>query len=239
MKWIFYSLMLANLVNAALNLWAQEAGGGSTSENAGNIAFRASSSRDSGFEQKGARILLLSEALMSSNKSLGEMVLEQPTLVAAADEFKSCLGLGPFENVISVQAVAKRLKAIGYTVEMTAVDTRTGESDYRVMMPPLNSQQEAFRRLRELKSRGIDSSVITKGVNVRGISLGVFASNGLAEDYRQELIGLGYEALLDVLPRVNRGYWIQISQGMFPKKLLLNVAAEFIEVEVTETGCMN
>jgi len=239
MKWIFYSLLLANLVNMALNLWSQEAGGGSTIANAGNIALKTSSPPDSDFEQKGPRILLLSEALKSSNKSPGEMVLEQPTLVAAADEFNSCLGLGPFENVISVQAVAKRLKAIGYAVEMTAVDKRTGESDYMVVMPPLNSQQEAFRRLRELKSRGIDSSVITKGLDVQGISLGVFASNGAAEDYQQELIGLGYKARLEVLPRVNRGYWVQISQGMFPEKLLLNVAAEFIEVEVTETGCMN
>ena len=239
MKWIFYSLLLANLVNMALSLWAQKVGGGSATENAGNIAFRASSCRDSGFEQKGANMKLSSGALMSSNRTRGEMVLKQPTLVAAADEFKSCLGLGPFENVISVQRVAKRLKAIGYNIEMTAVDTRTGESDYRVMMPSLGSQQEAFRRFRELKSRGIDSFVITKGLDAGGISLGVFASNEPAEDYREKLIGLGYKVLLDVLPRVNRSYWIQISQEMFPEKFLLNVAAEFIGVEVTETGCMN
>ena len=239
MKWVFSALLFANLAYMALNLWVQEAEIMSTTENAGNIASKTSSSWASGFEQRGARIVLLSEARKSSNKSPGKMVLEQPKLVAAADEFNSCLGLGPFENVISVQGVAKRLKTFGYNIEMTAVDTHTGESDYRVVMPPLSSQREAFRKLRELKSRGIDSSIITKGLNVQGISLGVFASNGSAEDYRQELIGLGYEVLLDVLPRVNRGYWVQISQGIFPEKLLLDVAAEFIEVEVTETGCMN
>jgi hypothetical protein len=42
-----------------------------------------------------------------------------------------------------------------------------------------------------------------------------------------------------VIPRVNRGYWVQISQEIFPEALLSEIAAEFIEVEVTETGCMN
>ena len=80
--------------------------------------------------------------------------------------------------IVSARDVAERLKAIGYIVEMTAVDKPTGESDYRVVMPPLSSRQEVFRRHRELKSRGIDSFVITKGVDAQGISLGVFSSNG-------------------------------------------------------------
>jgi hypothetical protein len=69
--------------------------------------------------------------------------------------------------------------------------------------------------------------------------LGVFSSNGAAENYRQTLIGLGYDVLVKVIPRVNRGYWVQISQEKFPEALLLEVAAEFIEVEVAETDCMN
>jgi hypothetical protein len=159
--------------------------------------------------------------------------------VAAADELKSCMGLGPFENVISAQDVAERLKAIGYTVETTAVDKPTGESDYRVVMRPLSSKQEVFRRHREFKSRDIKSFVITKGVDAQGISLGVFSSNGAAENYRQALIGLGYDVLVKVIPRVNRGYWVQISQEIFSEALLSEIAAEFIEVEVTETGCMD
>ena len=238
MKLFVYSLLLANLVYMALNLWSQGAGRVSRAEVASSGAFKNSRSGLYGFEGKSDRILLLSEAIEPGDKSTVEVTL-QPTLVAAADDLKSCMGLGPFENVISAQGVAERLKAIGYNLEMTAVDTFTGESDYRVVMPPLSSQQEAFRRLRELKTRGIDSFAITKGVHARGISLGVFSSNGSAEDYRKVLIGLGYDVLLDVLPRASRGYWLQISSGMFPQELLLEVAAEFIGVEVAETGCMD
>ena len=159
--------------------------------------------------------------------------------VAAADDLKSCMGLGPFENIIPAQDIAERLKAIGYTVEMTAVDKPTGESDYRVLLPPLSSLQEVYRRHREFKSRGIDSFVITKGVDAQGISLGVFSSSGAAENYRRTLFSLGYDVLVKVIPRVNRGYWVQISQETFPEALLSELDAEFSEVEVTETACTN
>jgi hypothetical protein len=237
-KWFFCSLLLGNLVYIALNLWGEEAGMFSKAELAGDSAFKTSSSGPYGFEKRGSRILLFSEDIQLGDKSTVEVAL-QPTLVGAANALNTCMGLGPFENVISAQGVAKRLEAIGYHIEMTAVNTFTGESDYRVVMLPLSSRQEAFRRLRELKTRGIDSFAITKGVYAQGISLGVFSSNGSAEDYRQKLIGLGYEVLLDVLPRVSRGYWVQLSSEMFPQELLLDVAAEFIGVEVAETGCMN
>ena len=226
MKWIFYSLLLANLAYMALNL-------------SGEGTPRVGATVNAGFEQKGTRALFLLQDSPRGNKSTLVAVMEQPTLVAAADELKSCMGLGPFENIISAQDVAERLKAIGYTVEMTAVDKPTGESDYRVVMPPLSSRQEVFRRHREFKSRDIDSFVITKGVDAQGISLGVFSSNGAAENYRQALIGLGYDVIVKVIPRVNRGYWVQISQEIFPEALLSEIVAEFIEVEVTETGCMN
>lgn len=231
MKWIFYSLLLANLAYMALSLWGEE-----------SVNVRMSANNGAGaasVEQKDARILFLSEVSQSGDEPEKAPVLEQPTLVAAGDETKSCMGLGPFENVISAQEVAERVSAIGYAVEMTAVDTPTGESDYRVVMPPLSSLQEAFRKLREFKSRNIDSYVITQGEDAQGISLGVFSSTSTAEDYRQELISLGYEVSVKVIPRVNRGYWVQIGREMFPEALLLEVTAKFDEVEVTETGCMN
>ena len=239
MKWFFNLLLLANLVDTEVNLWAQEAWMVSSNEITGSSFFKTSSSGAFGFEGQGARILLFSEVSQSGNKAGVEVVLEQPTLVASADEFKSCLRLGPFANIISAQGVAERLEGIGRMVELTAVDTRTGASDYRVVMPPLSSQQEAFRRVRELKSRGIDSFVITQGADARGISLGVFSSSKRAEAYRQSLVGRGYEVLLDALPRVSRGYWVNIGQGMFPEELRLDVEAEFFGVEGTETGCMN
>ena len=203
-----------------------------------NKAFKNSSSLIYGFEEKGGRIQSLSKPIQAGDKTNVKVAL-QATPVHAVDDFKSCAGLGPFGNVISAQGVAERLGAIGYKVEITAVDTFTGKSDYRVVMLPLSSRQGAFRRLRELKTRGIDSFAITKGAYAGGLSLGLFSSNGPAEDYRQVLIELGYDVLLHVLPRVSRSYWVRIGSEIFPRELLLEVAAEFIGVEVAETGCMN
>ena len=236
MKWIFYSLLLANLAYMVLSLsGAGTARVGDTGAGVGQNA----DPRGSGFEQKSTRTLVLLKDSHPGNKPIPVAVIEQPRLVAAEDGLEPCVGLGRFENILSAQDVAERLKAIGYRVEMTAVDKPNGEFDYRVVMPPMSSQQEVYRRHREFKSRGIDSFVITKGVDAQGISLGVFSSNGAAENYQQTLIGLGYDVLVKVIPRVNRGYWVQISQEKFPEALLLEVAAEFIEVEVTKTDCMN
>jgi hypothetical protein len=109
MKWFFNLLLLANLVDTEVNLWAQEAWMVSANEITGSSFFKISSSGTFGFEGQGARILLFSEVSQSGNKAGVEVVLEQPTLVASADEFKSCLRLGPFANIISAQGVAERL----------------------------------------------------------------------------------------------------------------------------------
>jgi hypothetical protein len=239
MIWICFYLLLANLAHTELSLWNQSARMLGATENIGNSAFKNSISNSSGLEEKGTGILLAREISESRMKAFEEDILWQPGLTAAKDELNFCIALGPFENVISAQIAVKRLQTMGYIVELTSVDTPTGESDYRVVMPPLSSQQEAFRRHRELKSHGIDSFVITEGLDARGISLGVFSTNGPAENYRLALAGLGYEVLLDVLPRVNRGYWVQISAGMFSEELVLEVTSQFIEVDVAETGCMN
>jgi hypothetical protein len=194
----------------ALTLWSQRTGGDIKAKVAGDSALKSSSSGAYGFEQKDSKILLPPEPIHSGDKLTVEVSL-RPTLVASDEDLKPCMELGPFENVLSAQGVAERLKSVGYNVEMTSVDTLTGESDYRVVMLPLSSQQEAFRRLRELKTLGIESFAITKGVYAQGVSLGVFSSNSSAEDYRKMLVGLGYEVLLDVLPRSSRGYWVKIS----------------------------
>ena len=237
MKWIFYTLLLANLAYLAFNLIAKATP--AVTDDSNPTMVNISPSWEAPFEERGARILFLSEAVEQENKSTLKLLPEQPTLVAPASDLKACMGLGPFENVLSAQDVAGRLNAMSYTAKMTAVDTPTGEFDYRVMLPPVSSTQEAFRKLREFKSRDIDSFVITKGVNARGISLGVFSSNGTAEDHRRALVAQGYDVHVNAIPRVNRSYWIQINQGMFPEGLLSDVATEFNQVEVTETGCMN
>ena len=85
MKWIFYSLLLANLTYMAVNLCGQGTARVGATGNAGDSVVKNASPWGSGFEQKGTRTLFLLEDNQRGNKSTLVAVMEQPTLVAAAD----------------------------------------------------------------------------------------------------------------------------------------------------------
>lgn len=119
-----------------------------------------------------------------------------------------CLALGPFSNLFDGQAVVERLESLDISAELRAVDQSTGENDYRVMIPPMPSLQDAFRKLRELKSRDVDSYVITQGKDALGISLGVFSTLEAAQAARQQRSREGYEADIVEIQRLAREFWI-------------------------------
>ena len=150
-----------------------------------------------------------------------------------------CLALGAYTSLTSAQNMAERLTAVGVEVDLRAIDDPTGDYDYRVVLPPAASLQEAFRRLRELKSRNIDSYVITQGKNSLGISLGVFSSNSAAINHQQALAKDGYPADITEIPRLMRGYWIYARDHdeRFPPGT--TDEARVSGVEITELPCLN
>lgn len=121
---------------------------------------------------------------------------------------QKCLAMGPFGDLFSGQALVRQLQAQGVFTELRAFDQATGENDYRVLIPPVDSLQDAFRKLRELKSSKIDSYVITRGQNALGISLGVFADTDAASKLQAKREKEGYEVKIVQMPRFNREYWI-------------------------------
>ncbi|MEX0943140.1 MAG: hypothetical protein WD002_11400 [Pseudomonadales bacterium] len=123
-------------------------------------------------------------------------------------EEATCLAIGPFTNLFSGQSVAEQLAALEVESELRAVDRGTGESDFRVLIPPTNSLQEAFRKLRELKSRNIDSYVITQGPDAPGISLGVFSTREAAANAQAQRLREGYTTIIVEIPRLAREFWI-------------------------------
>lgn len=140
-----------------------------------------------------------------------DQVVKNPMFMTDALE-PNCHALGPFPSVTLGQAALERLEVMDYLVELRAIDQLTGEHDYRVMIPPVASLEEAFRNLRELQSRGIDSYVITQGQDTLGISLGVFSITSAAEDVHQELGENGYETFITQIARMEREYWIFAGQ---------------------------
>ena len=76
MKWVFYSLLLANLAYMALGLWSEGVTSVGMTQNADNSSVKNSSSWRSGVEQKDTRILFLSEASRPGDKPALEAVME-------------------------------------------------------------------------------------------------------------------------------------------------------------------
>ena len=126
---------------------------------------------------------------------------------------KTCNAIGPFQDIFSGQALLNQLQAMNIKAALHAVDQPTGPNDYRVVIPPANSLQDAFRKLRELKSRNIDSYVITQGEHALAISLGLFSDEAAAKRMVAMREKQGYKADVVAIPRVNREFWVFPAPG--------------------------
>lgn len=165
---------------------------------------------DSGSET----IALLSEADRSRqsdlNRVISNPIVTRPASrdadVEAAAGF--CTALGPFATLFDAESIVQQAAALDITATMKAIDLDGGETDYRVLLPPASSVEEAFRKLRELKSLGIDSYIITQGEQAMGISLGLFSTRDAAEALRAERERQGYEVIIEALPQVERQFWV-------------------------------
>ncbi len=157
---------------------------------------------------------LVSEVDASRQQALNR-VINNPirASVEEATVPRLCTALGPFATVFDAEAALQQAAALDIAAVMRAVDEVTGETDFRVLIPPASSIEEAFRKLRELKSLGIDSYIITQGGQALGISLGVFSTREAAVSLQAERARQGYEAVVDELPQVERQFWVFDQQG--------------------------
>lgn len=247
MKWIFLSLLLGNAGYLAYRLFEAESVSlaTTTSESTSRIpsvdllSEESEASRQDEVERVLGNPLRIAKVDPSSESIASSDGLESVAIVLPVSEERHCSGLGPFANVAVAQNVSERLAALGQNVELQAIDRQMSDLDFRVVLPPLKSVQEAFRRLRELKSQDIDSYVITQGPDAQGISLGVFSSRAAADKYQGDMAGIGYRAEVKELPRISRGYWLLLRDGAFDKTIKDEVAAEFPAISVDESVCLN
>lgn len=155
-------------------------------------------------------IKLLSE-ISEDEKALAMMaVVDNPVVEAAgAQEVASCIGIGPFSDVFTGQNALEQIAALDIVATLKAVNLVTGEKDFRVLIPPATSPEEAFRKLRELQASNVDSYVITQGEYALGISLGVFSSASGAEVLQARVGSIGYNSEIIEIERQSRSYWIE------------------------------
>ena len=104
------------------------------------------------------------------------------------------------------------------------------------MIPPAASLEEAFRKLRELQSQGIDSYVITRGNDALAISLGVFSTIKAAKAAQQS--NYGYESMIAKIQRLDRSYWI-VPYGTLEvaEALMQSSIMDFSDLKITQIAC--
>jgi len=171
-----------------------------------------------------------------------EFIIKNPLVSRGDAEGQLCLGIGPFMDLFAGQSVSDQLKALNLEVELKAIDQSVGQNDYRIMIPPASTLQDAFRKLRELKSQNIDSYVITQGKDALGISLGVFSSEKSAQLAKEKLAADGYKSVLVKIPRLIREFWIfNVGQPdlNLPTEVWQNIQIGHPELTQKHVPCLN
>lgn len=200
MRWIFILLVAANL---GLLAWYMTAG----SQPSVVAVLPANDDDTSG-------ITLVGEATPEQLAPSAPVSAPEPppASVRAADEnlaptSKLCTLVGPFEEAYQGEDVARRLQALQVEAALQEIEMQ-GQMRYWVYLAPLNSSQEAFRKLRELQAAGIDSYVIPKGSLENGISFGIFSEMERARTLAEELQQKGFSVEFREEPQTYLERWV-------------------------------
>jgi hypothetical protein len=185
-------------------------------------------------------ITLVSETDQTSSAKLQELV-ERPVIVLTRPEnTNGCVVIGPFMSIHESLNVGNQLASLEFELEAKAVDLPTGEFDYRLLVPPMSSLEEAFRKLREFQASNIDSYVITAGENALGISLGVFSTRQAADIAMAKVRSEGFDGNVVEIPRLNRTYWLFNAPGLelaMNEIVWKNLTASNPDIEKRELPC--
>lgn len=204
MRWIFLFLVVANL---GLLTWFV-------------TTAPAPAARVAPLAKEGdtGSIVLLGEA----DPAQLRLVEQKPTAAATQKEAPAkgpdsrssqlCSLVGPFDEAYRGEEVARRLQALQVQAAMKEIEMQ-GQMRYWVFLAPLNSPQQAFRKLRELQAAGIDSYVIPKGSLENGISFGIFSEEERALALANELKERGFAAQYREEPQTYLERWVVVENA--------------------------
>ncbi len=121
-----------------------------------------------------------------------------------------CLSIGPFPTPAEMReamtALAPQVASIQFR-EVAGSEMR----GYRVFLADAGSREAALAQARQLAAKGVDDYyVVTAGEQQNTISLGLFRDLGNAEKRREELAGLGFQAVLEANTSDAAQWWIDV-----------------------------
>ncbi|WGL18290.1 hypothetical protein PVT68_08350 [Microbulbifer bruguierae] len=211
MRWIFLFLVVANL---ALLGWFLTSGRNPAVVSAPAI----DDDRVPGITlvgEAGPGQLAPAKAKNSRGRSGEAPVVEEKPGDGAEDKRPAgglCTMVGPFAEGYQGEDVAQRLQALDVEAALREIEMQ-GQMRYWVYLAPLNSSQEAFRKLRELQAAGVDSYVIPKGSLENGISFGIFSEMDRAKAMTADLQQRGFAAEYREEPQTYLERWVVVEGG--------------------------
>ena len=152
-----------------------------------------------------------------------------------------CEMVGPFEDSLAAEVFLERLTAIDIAAKVKALDLPAGER-YQVFLPAESTRKDALRRLAELQANKIDSYVINRGPLANSISLGLFTKKSFALAHVESMKKLGLTPKIDVIEDKVREIWVVLAQGEGAKMNNLTwnrVMEDLKELERRQNFCLD
>lgn len=199
MKWVIYTLILANL---GFGLW--------------HYRSVALSETQPQADDDNLRLVLLKEYLAEQDEPGPQ------TNVAEG----SCNTLGPFKNKADANTIRSKLDDLGIAAVRRVNKDKTRKG-FWVMIPPARQRAQARQTITELKANQIrDYFLVVSGEQTNAVSLGVFSRSELAQRRRDEIRKLGFKPAIRRIDLPLREYWLDWPQD---QQLLPEVLEDFRE----------
>ncbi|MFD2232032.1 SPOR domain-containing protein [Alkalimarinus sediminis] len=209
MRWIFLTLVLLNVLFAALELYAGIGGKGGE-----GLRYKA-------IEGSG-RLLLLRE-------------LESPGAKVASPNVevvdRLCMLAGPLRERGMAKSMISGLERYGVSGDIV-VQTISKAPNYWVYLEPFETRKAAIAKLKSLQIAKVDSYLITQGELANGISLGVFENIDSARRMLERRQGQGYDVKVTELSKTDFEYWVSID-GEYSSELDKKVTKIMDELEIS------
>ncbi|MEW7988601.1 MAG: hypothetical protein AB2794_19940 [Candidatus Thiodiazotropha endolucinida] len=160
--------------------------------------------------------------------------------IPAPDVIPVCRTIGYLESRSDAEIISVSLRALGLKPELQS-ETSNEQAGVWVLIPPQATRREAIEISNRLERDGVsDLWRFTSGELVHAISLGLFRNKERAEARKNEIIDLGYEAIIKPRYRQKTKYWLYFQEGTPTSdnnKGWNDLFAKFPDLETKETAC--
>ncbi len=259
MKWLFYTLLVANL-GMFIWLFPQQDGvasRGSRPADVGQLRLvgepvGGTGEATSDTAQPIQPLPPLTEAVATSTPEPSQPAESpQPPATVSAEEPAPaeppeassepiCASVGVFDKRSQAELLSGRLLAQGVKTEITSEATNE-QAGFWVLIPPQPDREEAIKIAKRLEAAGVDDLWrFTSGSLAHAISLGLFRDEERAQARRDKIAAMGFEPEVQPRYREKTQYWLNYQytgERPLTEERWQELSEENPQLELNESPC--